>query len=293
MITDKVAFLGPQGTFSHQAASLLSDDLVSYCSIQSVMAAVEREECVYGLVPIENSIEGPVSLTLDSLIHNFDLKIKNEIIIPINHNLLAAKDMSVDEIENVYSHSQAAREMSVEDVSDVYSHSQALGQCQPYLERNNITAHYTLSTAAAAKKVAETGEGAAIGTLKAAELYGLKVIDTNIQENFNNQTRFVVLDKEDSPITGNDKTSISFSLFEDKPGGLYEILSYFVEADINLTKVESRPSKEGLGHYIFFIDLEGHRLDENISPILETLDEITDFFKVLGSYPVYYECIFD
>ncbi len=275
MITDKVAFLGPQGTFSHQAASLLSDDLVSYCSIQSVMAAVEREECVYGLVPIENSIEGPVSLTLDSLIHNFDLKIKNEIIIPINHNLLAA------------------REMSVEDVSDVYSHSQALGQCQPYLERNNITAHYTLSTAAAAKKVAETGEGAAIGTLKAAELYGLKVIDTNIQENFNNQTRFVVLDKEDSPITGNDKTSISFSLFEDKPGGLYEILSYFVEADINLTKVESRPSKEGLGHYIFFIDLEGHRLDENISPILETLDEITDFFKVLGSYPVYYEGIFD
>ena len=275
MITDKVAFLGPQGTFSHQAASLLSDDLVSYCSIQSVMAAVGREECVYGLVPIENSIEGPVSLTLDSLIHNFDLKIKNEIIIPINHNLLAA------------------REMSVEDVSDVYSHSQALGQCQPYLERNNITAHYTLSTAAAAKKVAETGEGAAIGTLKAAELYGLKVIDTNIQENFNNQTRFVVLDKEDSPITGNDKTSISFSLFEDKPGGLYEILSYFVEADINLTKVESRPSKEGLGHYIFFIDLEGHRLDENISPILETLDEITDFFKVLGSYPVYYEGIFD
>lgn len=275
MISDKVAFLGPQGTFSHQAASLLSENLVSYCSIQSVMSAVEREECVYGLVPIENSIEGPVSLTLDSLIHNFDLKIKNEIIIPINHNLLAA------------------REMSVEDVSDVYSHSQALGQCQPYLERNNITAHYTLSTAAAAKKVAETGEGAAIGTLKAAELYGLKVIDTNIQENFNNQTRFVVLDKEDSPITGNDKTSISFSLFEDKPGGLYEILSYFVEANINLTKVESRPSKEGLGHYIFFIDLEGHRLDENISPILETLDEITDFFKVLGSYPVYYEGIFD
>ena len=275
MISDKVAFLGPQGTFSHQAASLLSDNLVSYCSIQSVMSAVEREECVYGLVPIENSIEGPVSLTLDSLIHNFDLKIKNEIIIPINHNLLAA------------------REMSVEEVNDVYSHSQALGQCQPYLERNNITAHYTLSTAAAAKKVAETGEGAAIGTLKAAELYGLKVIDTNIQENFNNQTRFVVLDKEDSPITGNDKTSISFSLFEDKPGGLYEILSYFVEADINLTKVESRPSKEGLGHYIFFIDLEGHRLDENISPILETLDEITDFFKVLGSYPVYYEGIFD
>ncbi len=274
MIHEKVAFLGPQGTFSHEAASLVSDDLISYCSIPTVMSSVESGECVCGIVPIENSIEGPVSLTLDSLIHNFDLKIKNEIIIPINHNLLAASDVTVDEIENVY------------------SHSQAIGQCQPYLERNNLTAHYSLSTAAAAKRVAETGEDAAIGTLKAAELYNLKVIDTNIQENFNNQTRFVVLDKEDSPITGNDKTSISFSLFEDKPGGLYEILSIFAEENINLTKIESRPSKEGLGHYIFFIDMEGHRLDENISRILNELESNTSFFKVLGSYPVYSEDLF-
>ena len=98
MIKDKVAFLGPQGTFSHEAASLVSDNLISYCSIQQVMGAVERGECVCGIVPIENSIEGPVSLTLDSLIHNFDLKIKNEIVIPINHNLLAAKEMTVDEV---------------------------------------------------------------------------------------------------------------------------------------------------------------------------------------------------
>ena len=275
MVEDKVAFLGPQGTFSHEAASLLSDNLVSYCSIQSVMEAVERGECVYGVVPIENSIEGPVSLTLDSLIHNFDLKIKYEIIIPINHNLLAANDISVDEIENVY------------------SHAQALGQCQPYLERHNMVAHYTLSTAAAAKRVAETGEDAAIGTLKAAELYNLKVIDTNIQENYNNETRFVVLDREDSPMTGNDKTSISFSLLVDKPGGLYEILSYFAEENINLTKIESRPSKEGLGNYIFFADFEGHRLDERIAGILNRLSEITGFFKILGSYPVYSRDLFD
>ena len=208
------------------------------------------------------------------MIHNFDLKIKNEIVIPINHNLLAAKDMSVDEVENVY------------------SHSQALGQCQPYLERHGITPHYTLSTAAAAKRVAETGEDAAIGTLKAAELYNLKIIDTNIQENFNNETRFVVLDTEDSPITGQDKTSISFSLFEDKPGGLYELLGLLAEDNINLTKIESRPSKEGLGHYIFFIDLEGHRLDENIKPILEDLENQTSFFKILGSYPVFREDLF-
>ena len=163
---------------------------------------------------------------------------------------------------------------------------------QPYLERHGITPHYTLSTAAAAKRVAETGEDAAIGTLKAAELYNLKIIDTNIQENFNNETRFVVLDTEDSPITGQDKTSISFSLFEDKPGGLYELLGLLAEDNINLTKIESRPSKEGLGHYIFFIDLEGHRLDENIKPILEDLENQTSFFKILGSYPVFREDLF-
>ena len=274
MSEGKVAFLGPEGTFSHEAASMVSENLISYCSIQQVMGAVESGECIYGVVPIENSIEGPVSLTLDSLVHNFDLKIKNEIVIPINHNLLAATEMSVDDVENVY------------------SHSQALGQCQPYLERHGITAHYTLSTAAAAKRVAETKQDAAIGTLKAAELYGLKVIDTNIQENFNNQTRFVVLDNEDSPKTGNDKTSISFSLFEDKPGGLYELLGLFAENNINLTKIESRPSKEGLGHYIFFIDMEGHRLDEDIKEILNVLKDNTSFFKVLGSYPVFSEKLF-
>ena len=128
--------------------------------------------------------------------------------------------------------------------------------------------------------------------MKAAELYGLEVIDTNIQENFNNETRFVVLDNEDSPITGNDKTSISFSLFEDKPGGLYELLGLFAENDVNLTKIESRPSKEGLGHYIFFIDLEGHRLDDDICRILKHLEDNTSFFKILGSYPVFSEDLF-
>ena len=186
----------------------------------------------------------------------------------------------------------AATDITVDEVENVYSHSQALGQCQHYLESHGLTAHYTLSTAAAAKRVAETGEDAAIGTLKAAELYGLKVIDTNIQENFNNETRFVVLDKEDSSVSGNDKTSISFSLFEDKPGGLYELLGLFAEKNINLTKIESRPSKEGLGHYIFFVDMEGHRLDDDISFILKKLEGNTSFFKILGSYPVFSEDLF-
>lgn len=231
------------------------------------MEAVESGECVKGIVPIENSIEGPVNLTLDSLVHNFNLKINEEIVIPINHNLLASKEIAIDSIK------------------EVYSHSQALGQCQPYLEKHHITPRYTLSTAAAAKKVAETGEGVAIGTLKAAELYNLKIIDTNIQEISNNQTRFVVLADTDHEPTGNDKTSISFSLYEDKPGGLYELLGIFSKKDVNLTKIESRPSKEGLGHYIFFIDLEGHRTDEKITEILSILEDKTAFFKILGSYP--------
>ena len=238
------------------------------------MESVANGDCKYGVVPIENSIEGSVTLTLDSMIHNFDLKIRNEIVIPINHNLLAARDMEVDEVQ------------------DVYSHSQALGQCQPYLERHGMTPHYTLSTAAAAKQVAESGEGAAIGTLKAAELYGLKVIDRNIQEKFNNQTRFIVLDNEDSPMSGNDKTSVAFSLYEDRPGGLFWLLGIFARENINLTKIESRPSKEGLGHYIFFVDFEGHRMDSRMSEILEELDSKTSFFKVLGSYPIYSDELF-
>ncbi len=266
---NKVSFLGPIGTFSHEAASSISNNLISYCSIPEVMHSVETGECVKGVVPIENSIEGPVNLTLDSLVHDFNLNIIGEIIIPINHNLLVASDMGVDE------------------VTDVYSHSQALGQCRYYLEKHNINPHYTVSTAEAARKVAETGKGAAIGTLKAAEIYDLNVIDSNIQETSNNQTRFIVLSKDTTSSSGNDKTSISFSLFEDSPGGLYNILGIFAKNNINLSKVESRPSKEGLGHYLFFIDFEGHQFDDEIKSILVNIKSKVSFFKILGSYPIF------
>ncbi|MBF4468451.1 MAG: prephenate dehydratase [Methanobrevibacter arboriphilus] len=267
-----MAFLGPKGTFSHEAASILEGELVSYCSIPSVMSSVVTGECCKGIVPIENSIEGPVGLTLDLLAHKINLNIERELIIPINHNLLVDED----NYDNI---------IDINTIKDVYSHSQALAQCQNYLENHNMKTHFTLSTAAAAKSIkGKIGVGA-IGTLKAAELYGLKAIDKNIQDIKNNQTRFIVLSKDQTEISGNDKTSILFSLFDDNPGGLHDILGIFAKNNINLTKIESRPSKEGLGKYIFFVDFEGHKNEDIVENILNTIEEKVSYLKILGSYP--------
>ncbi|KZX17648.1 prephenate dehydratase [Methanobrevibacter cuticularis] len=196
-----------------------------------------------------------------------DLKIEEEIVLTVNHNLLSTEDSDID------------------DITDVYSHSQALAQCQNYLEKHNMKTHFTLSTAAAAKSINSNNSYAAIGTLKAAEIYGLKVIDRNIQDISNNKTRFIVLSKYEHPLTGHDKTSIIFSLLDDNPGGLYDILGVFAYNNVNLSKIESRPSKEGLGKYIFFVDFEGHKDNEIIKNILNIIKTKTSFIKILGSYP--------
>jgi prephenate dehydratase len=246
---------------------MLEGNLISYCSIPSVFQSVDDEECSKGIVPIENSIEGPVGLTLDLLVHT-DLQIEKELVIPVNHNLLSAYDVDI------------------QDISNVYSHSQALAQCQNYLDKYNFKTHFTLSTAAAAKSIHGDKEAAAIGTLKAAELYDLKVIDKNIQDIENNQTRFIVLSKNKQKFHENSKTSIIFSLKKDNPGGLHDILGVFAEYGVNLTKIESRPSKEGLGKYIFFVDFEGHQDNEDIENILNNIKTKTSFMKILGSYPI-------
>lgn len=236
------------------------------------MSSVVTGECCKGIVPIENSIEGPVGLTLDLLAHKINLNIEGELIIPINHNLLVDED----NYDNI---------IDINTIKDVYSHSQALAQCQNFLENHNMKTHFTLSTAAAAKSIkGKIGVGA-IGTLKAAELYGLKAIDKNIQDIKNNQTRFIVLSKDQTEISGNDKTSILFSLFDDNPGGLHDILGIFAKNNINLTKIESRPSKEGLGKYIFFVDFEGHKNEDIVENILNTIEEKVSYLKILGSYP--------
>ena len=231
------------------------------------MQSVADGESEYGIVPIENSIEGPVGITLDSLAHKFDLKIYNEIIIPINQNLIVNPGTTMSDIE------------------DVYSHSQAIAQCQEFIQKNQIQPHYAVSTANAAKNIVGDKTKAAIGNSKAAELYNLEILKANIQDTDNNETKFVVLSKEDHEPTGNDKTSIIFSIYEDKPGGLYNILGIFQKNDINLTKIESRPSKKGLGKYLFFVDFEGHRNDVIIKNIIKEIDKNTYFLKILGSYP--------
>ena len=220
-----------------------------------------------GVVPIENSIEGPVGVTLDLLVHNYDLKIEREIIIPISHNLLI----------NPNTH--------ISDIKFVYSHIQALSQCRNFTEELEVVVNATPSTSAAAEMVKGKKNTAAIGTKRAAEIYRLKVIASDIQDYKNNVTRFVVLSKKDHEPTGKDKTSIIFSIMEDKPGGLYEILGIFADYSINLTKIESRPSKEKLGRYIFFVDFNGHRTDEQIGYILNIIRSKVGYMKVLGSYP--------
>lgn len=262
-----ISFLGPKGTFSHEAASLLGDNLVPYCTIPAVMSSVDSDQCIKCIVPIENSIEGPVGITLDSLAHDFDLNIVGEIIIPIYQNLIVNPGTEL------------------EDITDVYSHQQAISQCHSFIEKNNIQPHYAVSTASAAKSIIGDKSKAAIGHVKSAELYGLDVLLKNIQDADNNETRFVVLSKEDTNPTDNDKTSIIFSIYEDHPGSLYKILGIFNEYGINLTKIESRPSKQGLGKYLFFVDFYGHYKEDLIKKIIMEIDDKTYFLKVLGSYP--------
>lgn len=247
----------------------MGDDLIPYCTIPAVMESVANDECEYGVVPIENSIEGPVGVTLDSLAHKFDLNIYGEIIIPINQNLIVNPGCKM------------------EDIEDVYSHSQALAQCGDFVNAHKIQPHYAVSTARAAKDIIGYRNKAAIGNKKIVEIYGLEILESNIQDMDNNETRFVVVSKKEHEMTGKDKTSIIFSIFEDKPGQLYKILGIFEKNNINLTKIESRPSKKGLGRYLFFVDFNGHIDDEIIQGIIKEIEDNTYFLKVLGSYPEY------
>lgn len=248
---------------------MLGEELIPYCTIPAVMESVANGDCSLGVVPIENSIEGPVGITLDSLAHKFDLKIFKEIILPINQNFIVNPGCKM------------------EDIEDVYSHAQALAQCQDFVRKNNIQPHYAISTARAAKDIIGDKSKAAIGNSKIVELYGLEILESNIQDVDNNATRFVVVSKDDHELTGDDKTSIIFSIYEDKPGGLYNILGIFEKNNINLTKIESRPSKKGLGKYLFFVDFNGHKDEDLIQNILKEVQEQTYYFKVLGSYPQY------
>jgi prephenate dehydratase len=267
------AFLGPRGTFSEEAALLRipSDGLVAFASFPALVSAVETGLADEAVLPIENSIEGAVSTTLDLLIHETSLQIAGELALPVRHFLVTRPNTSLD------------------DVRVVTSHPQALGQCRRFLDRclPGIEQVAALSTSGAVQEVAE-GEDkhrAAIGTARAAELYGGAILARDIQDARLNVTRFVVLAPNDAPLTGDDKTSIGFRVRENVPGALHAILGEFASENLQLTKIESRPTKGWLGDYVFLIDFEGHRQDERVARVLERVTAASSLMKIFGSYP--------
>ena len=272
--TGATAFLGPRGTFSEEAALVYTGaegELIAFDTIPALTAAVETGLAARALLPIENSIEGSVSATLDLLIHETPLKIVAEVVLPVRHFLVTAPGTALA------------------DIAVVTSHPQAFGQCRRFLDRCLPHAEQVaaLSTAAAVRDVAQGNDHqrAAIGTARAASLYGGHLLAYDIQDNRANLTRFVALAQDDARPTGTDKTSLSFTLRRNVPGALHAILTIFADAGFQLTKIESRPTKVDLGTYVFLIDLEGHRLDRAVVPVLARVEALCAIFKIFGSYP--------
>jgi len=273
----KLAFLGPEGTFTQQAAKEYCRrsprEMVECASIPDVIWAVASGEAEEGLVPIENSIEGAVNATLDMLAHEVDLFIIAELVLQVHQCLMARGPIRL------------------EDITDVFSHPQALAQCQRFIhdKLSRSKTHTTYSTAAAAKIVAEgKNTWAAIAMPSAAQNWGLVILAEDIQDMPDNATRFVVLSKEPVLPSGRSKTSIIFSV-KDEPGGLYNALKIFADKGINLTRIESRPAKKMLGQYLFFVDFLGSSQEKSVRECLETLSKSSSFYKYLGSYPAWDE----
>lgn len=268
----RLAFLGPPGTFGELAALKFAPgaDLLPFPSHAAVAAAVESGMADLGMVAIENLLNGSVQETLDILIHETTLVIQAELILPVEHNLVAKPGTRADQVKVIY------------------SHTQALGQCRKFLERCFPKAQLeaALSTTEAVEQaLRRDGDAAAIATRRAAELTGAEIIATNIQDSENNVTRFLVLGRGHQPPTGRDRTSIAFTFNEDRPGALASVLNAFAEAGINCTKIESRPTRATFGEYVFLIDFEGHKDEAAGHAVLETIRPLCAELKVFGSYP--------
>lgn len=272
----RLGYLGPPGTYSEEAASLYAEtalpdaEMVSYASIPAVIEAAWNGEVEEAVVPIENSIEGVVTFTVDMLIYDCDLKMKAEVLVPIHHCLISDGDVEIGR----------ARE--------VYSHPQALAQCRAYLRQRLPNAEHlaSLSTAAAIQDMRDSPRPAvAISSRRAAGLFDATIVESDVEDLINNRTRFVTLARQDGARTGYDRTSICFDFAQDGPGILYHTLGELQKRDINMIKIESRPDKRSLGHYLFLIDMEGHRAEPRIQEALDGIQTRTALFKILGSYP--------
>ncbi|MEL7567283.1 MAG: prephenate dehydratase [Dehalobacterium sp.] len=266
-----IGYLGPTGTFCEIAAENLfpKHHLDPYPNILSVIEALAQGHLTTGVLPMENLLEGTVTPVLDGLTSYPNIIISGEVLIKIEHHLMV---------------SPGSRK---KQLTGIFSHPHALAQCQEYLRKNffHLPCQPLSSTAEAARRVAlDLNSCAAIGNKRAAEIYGLEILERNIGDANENYTRFIVLTKEIPEPTGKDKTSIAFSL-EHKPGTLSNTLVSFAQAGINLTKIESRPSRKVMGEYIFYVDFEGHVQDLPVKEVLKEVRKHTTYLSVMGSYP--------
>jgi len=266
----EVAFQGEVGAYSEEAALQFFDPSIitkPYESLDDVFKVVEQDEVQFGIVPVENSLEGSISRVYDLLLDS-SLKVCGETELRISHCLIASPEARLDLIKRVY------------------SHPQALAQCKTFLKHLGCELIPTYDTAGSVKMIKEKAitDGAAIASARAAEIYKMKIIASEIEDNPNNFTRFFILAKEDSPPSGNDKTSIVFSV-KHRPRALHEFIKEFAVRNINLTKIESRPTRQKPWEYNFYLDFEGHREDKAPREVLENLDRTSLFLKILGSYP--------
>jgi chorismate mutase/prephenate dehydratase len=264
-----VAFLGPEGTFTHIAVRRLfglAARCVEATTIDGVFDAVRRGAAAYGVVPIENSTEGSVGTAVDALLEG-GVVIRRELVLEVAHCLLGTATQ-------------------ITAVERVYSHPQALAQCRLWLAKNLAHAQLvqTASTASAVREAAMDPAGAAVGSSLAGELWGLPVLRERIQDRTENATRFVVVAREDARRTGDDKTSVGFAL-RDEPGALRRALEIFDAAGVNLSRIESRPSRQRPWEYVFLVDLGGHRDDENVARAVDQLRARCESLTMLGSYP--------
>ena len=264
-----IAYFGPEATFTHQAAIRKFGSSLNYSAhktISDVFAEVSRNRADYGVVPVENSTEGVVTHTLDMFVES-DLRIVAQIVMRVQQCLM----------------SKVAKRS---DIKKLFVHPQSLAQCRTWLQNNlpHVEIIETSSNARSAELAAKTKGAAALGGSLAAERYGLDVLDSDIQDNATNTTRFLVLGRKCSPPSGADRTSIMFSI-PHKVGALHSALAPFRRYKLNMTKIESRPSKRKAWEYFFFVDCDGHYEDSKVAKAIGDLQQYCTFVKVLGSYP--------